>query len=382
LPAALPRHPRLELIALAATAAVAAAGLITALMFSPAEELPGDLAYQAFTVVGALLYLRRPRNPIGPLLVLAGVGSALAAGTGAVLQQVRDGSLDLSSPLIHAIGAVQSLAWLPSIVVPLTFITLLFPDGTVLSPRWAVVGRVAAVAVAVPAVGLPLSVALIPTKQVLAPTPDFATTWPRLIYGVTLVSLFVALGCGILGVASLFVRYRRGGERTREQIKLILFAAVIAVAATVLDGALGLSASVFAPLGISLIAVAVAVAVTRYRLYDSRTLSYTVVTAILVGLYLSCVALTTHALPFSSAIGVAASTLIAAAAFHPVRRRVQTVVDRRFHRARYDAERVLDTFAHSMRRTVEAAAINAELADTVQRTVQPSTMSLWVARSP
>jgi hypothetical protein len=380
-------QPRLSAVGLAGLAvaiAVAAVGIATVVAWSPTSEIVGDIAYQAFTVVGVLLYLRRPHNAIGPLFVLAGVGSALAAGTGAVLRQVRDGAFDLSSPLIHLIGSIQTVAWLPSFAVPLVYVALLFPDGNYLSRRWARVGRVAAVAIALAAVTLVTLTTIMPTEQVLAPSPTVDGGLQEILSNVSLVGVLTMLGCGLLALASLLLRYRRSGEHPREQIKLVVFAVFLAVAATLLDGHFGLPANIIMPLGVPLIPVAVAVAVTRYRLYDidrlvSRTVSYAVVTTLLVGLYAGLVALTTRALPFSSGLGVAASTLAAAAAFHPLRRHVQVVVDRRFNRGRYDAARVVAAFARNVRRTVEASTIEAELAATVQQTVQPSMMSVWVA---
>jgi hypothetical protein len=131
--------------------------------------------------------------------------------------------------------------------------------------------------------------------------------------------------------------------------------------------------------------VAVFVAVVRYRLYDidrviSRTLSYALVTGVLVGCYVGVVALATRLLPFSSSVGVAASTLAVAALFQPVRRRVQAGVDRRFNRARYDAARVVDSFADRLRDEVEPDLVRADLLSVTARAVAPTTVSLWVAR--
>jgi hypothetical protein len=131
--------------------------------------------------------------------------------------------------------------------------------------------------------------------------------------------------------------------------------------------------------------VAVAVAVLRYRLYDvdrviSRTLSYAAVTGLLVATYVGCVALSTRALPFSSSIGVAASTLAVAALFTPMRRRVQMAVDHRFNRARYDAARTVDAFALRLRDEVDPDLVRADLLAVTTSAIQPATVSLWVAR--
>jgi hypothetical protein len=125
------------------------------------------------------------------------------------------------------------------------------------------------------------------------------------------------------------------------------------------------------------------VAILRYRLYDidrliSRTLSYALLTGLLVGTFVGVVALTTDALALSGRVGVAASTLIAAALFNPLRVRVQRLVDRRFNRARYDAQATVAAFTARLREAVELDAVRVELLDAVQRAVEPSHASVWI----
>ena len=132
-----------------------------------------------------------------------------------------------------------------------------------------------------------------------------------------------------------------------------------------------------------LLPVAVGVAILRHRLYDidrlvSRTVTYGVLTGLLVGVYAGLVTLTTRALPFSSSLAVATSTLAAAALFHPLRRRVQHLVDRRFNRARYDAERTLEILRSRLRLAVDPDVIAQELLGAVTRTMEPATVSLWI----
>ena len=111
----------------------------------------------------------------------------------------------------------------------------------------------------------------------------------------------------------------------------------------------------------------------------SRTVSYVIVTGVLVGCYVGVVALATRLLPFSSAVGVAASTLFVAAAFNPLRRRVQAGVDRRFNRARYDAARTVDVFAARLRDEVDPELVRRDLLDVAAETVAPASLSLWTA---
>ena len=132
--------------------------------------------------------------------------------------------------------------------------------------------------------------------------------------------------------------------------------------------------------------IAIGVGILRYRLYEidrlfSRTLSYVILTALLAGTFVGVVALTTDLLPFSSGVGVAASTLAATALFNPLRRRVQRIVDRRFNRSRYDAERIVEAFAARLRDAVELESVQAELLDVVQRALEPAHASLWIRPS-
>ena len=125
-----------------------------------------------------------------------------------------------------------------------------------------------------------------------------------------------------------------------------------------------------------------AVAILRYRLYDidriiSRTLSYAIVTGLLVGVYAGLVLLATQVLAIKSAVAVAVATLAAAALFNPVRRRVQRIVDRRFNRARYDADLTVAAFAARLKDAVDLDAVQTDLASVVQRALEPAHVSLW-----
>jgi hypothetical protein len=130
---------------------------------------------------------------------------------------------------------------------------------------------------------------------------------------------------------------------------------------------------------------AVAVAVLRYRLYDidrvlSRTLAYAIVTGLLAGIYAGLVLLATQVLRFSSPVAVAAATLAAAALFNPIRRRVQHAVDRRFNRARYDADRTVAAFAARLKDAVDLDAVRGDLATVVQTALEPAHVSVWISR--
>jgi hypothetical protein len=129
--------------------------------------------------------------------------------------------------------------------------------------------------------------------------------------------------------------------------------------------------------------LAIGVAVLKYRLYAidkiiSRTVSYALVTALVVGVYPGCVALLTRVLPFRGSVGVAAAVLAAAALFNPLRRRVQAAVDRRFDRARYHAERVVTQFSGQLREQVDLDVLESDLLGVIHQVLAPEHLTLWL----
>jgi hypothetical protein len=198
----------------------------------------------------------------------------------------------------------------------------------------------------------------------------------------------------VLAAASLLVRFRRGGPVERQQLKWFVLAAVFASAGVMTD-VLGVPVggpvwSVVDAVTFALLPIAVAIAVLRYRLYDidrivSRSVSYGLLTAVLVGIYLLVVALLRpllEPLTGNSTLAVAGSTLVVAAVFNPARRRLQAVVDRRFDRARYDAARAVDAFAARLRGQVDLDQVSAGLRDTVSATVAPTRVAVWLRDVP
>jgi hypothetical protein len=187
----------------------------------------------------------------------------------------------------------------------------------------------------------------------------------------------------------------RGRRLLAAQLKWLVWGAAVFMLSgtvTVLAGALdpNPSAVVQVAEGVALVALnafplSVGVAILRYRLYEidrviSRTLAYAIVTGLLVGCYVGVVALGTHALPVRGSVAVAVSTLAVAALFNPVRRRVQRIVDRRFNRARYDADQTVSAFAAGLQDAVDPAAVQADLLSAVQRSLEPAHASLWLSR--
>jgi hypothetical protein len=197
--------------------------------------------------------------------------------------------------------------------------------------------------------------------------------------------------CLLVGAASVVIRYIRSSGEERLQLKW--FAYTVALNVVLLGTLVPLagasntwqpvySLAVVVGVGLAL-PLAIGVAVLKYRLYAidkiiSRTVSYALVTGLVVGVYLGCVALLTHLLPFRDSVGVAAAVLVAAALFNPLRRRVQVLVDRRFDRTRYDAEQVVAQFSVQLREQVDLEVLGADLLGVVHQVLAPAHLALWL----
>jgi hypothetical protein len=198
--------------------------------------------------------------------------------------------------------------------------------------------------------------------------------------------LLVLLALSFAGRQLLSWR-RSAGERRQQLTWLVSGGAcsVLAVAVSAAVGSAGgIGQAVSNILGFGLVAIplAIGVGILKYRLYDidriiSRTLAYAIVTGLLAGVYASLVLLAAQVLPRSSSVGVAGATLVAAALFNPLRRRVQRVVDRRFNRARYDADQTVTAFAATLKDTVDLDSVRDDLADTVHKALEPAHFSVW-----
>jgi hypothetical protein len=211
-----------------------------------------------------------------------------------------------------------------------------------------------------------------------------STTGPYGWFGVVEDVFFPVLAaCWLAALAAQAASYRRSSGERRQQQKWLLTGGVVAGIGfgLALSGLSDLAGTV---LGLALPA-SMGVAIFKYRLYDidriiSRTLAYAIVTGLLVGVYAGLVLLATQVLRFHSTVAVAAATLAAAALFNPVRRRVQRVVDRRFNRARYDADQMVTAFAARLKDAVDLDSVRDDLAGVVQQALEPAHLSVWVSR--
>jgi hypothetical protein len=272
---------------------------------------------------------------------------------------------------------------------------LLFPDGRVprRAWRWTLWVYLALSAVFLIAVGV-TDIGAFTDRQIrVDSTGELASLNGSSGGSAATVELLLFLAWASIGlswVARQLLRHRRSAGEERQQLKWLMSGGAICIIGfvefIVLSGArsslwqglsiLGLSAVAALPLGIG-------VGILKYRLYEidrliSRTLSYALLTAMLVGVFVGIVTLTTRVLPFSSPVAVAASTLAAAALFNPLRLRVQRLVDRRFNRARYDAQTTVAAFTAQLRDAVDLDTVRDELVHAVDRSVQPSYASLWI----
>jgi len=201
----------------------------------------------------------------------------------------------------------------------------------------------------------------------------------------------LSLAVVLLTAVSVVLRYRRSAGEERLQLKWFAYAVAVSIGLTLLllpastaggAGQVAYDVSIVAGFGVA-VPVAIGVAVLKYRLYAidriiSRTVSYVLVTGLVVGVYLGCVALLSKVQPIRGSVGVAVSVLAAAALFNPLRRRVQAVVDRKFDRARYDAELVVTQFSERLREEVDLDVLGADLLGVVEQVLAPAHLSLWL----
>jgi peptidoglycan/LPS O-acetylase OafA/YrhL len=346
------------------------------------------VALVSAATVGAVLASRRPRHPVGWLLLILGLAlnaSGVASAYTAYGLVARPGAL-LAAGVVARYSPALILTALPA----LSFILLLTPTGSLPSPRWrwwawATVAAPVALLVAVAVVRGSLD----PRYQVENQL-DFRGVGGALLVvnqltlGVTLLALMVAAG-------SLVVRFRRARGVERQQLRWVAWAAALvaltAVAALV-SAALGLPDMLAWATGacVALLPLAAGAAILRYRLYDldrivSRTLAYSLLTVLLGGAYAGVVLGLGQLLGRDSSLVVAVATLAVAALFQPTRRRIQATVDRRFNRRRYDAAKTIAAFSARLRQQVDLDTLTAELLGVVEQTMQPASVWLWLRPS-
>src|SRR5215204_1634241 len=345
-----------------------------------------------YPTVGALVASRRPENPVGWLLCLYGV----AISIGYVCAEYAIYAL-LAQP--NSLPASEAPVWIVSWILPIiiglqAFLYLLFPTGRLPSRRWRWVAWLTGTLVLVGVISGAFSTGAL--MGILGPIRN-----PLGIEGFTgvYIALVVFISTVALGVVvlSVFMRLRHATGVERQQIKWFAYAA----AASVIAGGLAYLLPIvvdtplwFERMGFALniafipsIPIAIGIAILRYRLYDidrliNRTLVYGSLTVVLILLYVGSVvalqgilrALTGQ----ESQLAVVASTLVIAALFNPLRRRVQGLVDRRFYRRKYDAAKTLAAFSTRLRDETDLDTLVNDLVEVARGTVQPAHVSLWL----
>jgi hypothetical protein len=346
--------------------------------------------------LGMLVARRQPRNPEGWLLLSLAVGIVLVVDSGlyAVLDyRVHHGQLPLGEIAVFLRGALAT----PLILV-FPLVILLFPDGR-LTRRWKwTLWPYLVLLVAVAAGSAANEAGTIAGQHIQvnltgvysgpgSPTGALGTFLAGAGAGLLLVPLF-----WLAFAARQVVSWRHATGDHRQQLKWLTTGAVLAVIGLALiavgppkDQVLGRVTRDLAFLGLAGLPVSMGIGILKYRLYEidriiSRTLAYAIVTGLLVGVYAGLVLLTTQVFRVHTPVAVAASTLAAAALFNPVRRRVQRAVDRRFNRARYDADQTVAAFAGRLKDAVDLDSVRGDLAGVVHQALEPAHVSVWISQ--
>ena len=353
--------------------------------------------FLAFPIVGALIASRRPHNPIGWICLASGFLFLLLGVTDyySVYGVAHPGSV----PFPVGIASLGNWLWVPAVGLFATYLFLLFPDGRLPSRRWRPLAWLSGTVIVLLSVGFGLAPGPVASLPPGTRNPFGLEELPWLSRAANLGFPLLAL-CILASVVSLVLRYRRSRGEEREQIKWIAFAASVVGLLFLIGIVISL---IYAPelpawselldvvtvLSYAGVPIAVGFAVLKYRLYDidviiNRTLVYGSLTASLALVYFGSVA-TTQAV-FRALTGqqeqpqlaIVVSTLAIAALFSPLRGRIQSFIDRRFYRRKYDARKTLEAFSAKLRDETDLQALNDELVSVVRETMQPAHVSLWI----
>jgi hypothetical protein len=340
----------------------------------------------AFPTVGAIIASRRTGNAVG--WIFCAVGLCAGAEVFTVQYGIYALVTDPDSLPAGVIATwIGTWIWLPSVILAITFLLLLFPHGRLLSPRWRPVAWLAA-GVTIASAGL---IALTPWDLL---EPGVPAQNPFGIEGLRNVGMAIAIPIIAIGISTMFLsvvclvlRFRRSRGEERQQLKWFVYAGVLSVGTFLLPTFD--AAALLQLVSMPLLPVAAGIAILRYRLYDidvliNRTLVYGSLSAVLAALYFGGVtatqtlirSLTGHHEPPQLAIVV--STLAIAALFAPLRRRVQGFIDRRFYRRKYDAVKTLASFSAQLRDERDLDRLSDDLVGAVHQTMQPAHVSLWL----
>ena len=341
-----------------------------------------------FGIVGALLVTRLPGNPIGWILwsTAITIAGSIFGNSYAQFSVVSHGG---SLPATVAIAFLSQATLIPLLGAVCIFVPMHFPDGRLPSDRWRKVARFSFVAVAFASVLSAVTPGPLSGGSEIPNPLGFAALEgsPEVIGLLVLAAL---LGPFVLSIASVIARYRSGDSIERQQLRWFGAAAIVMVLFVALGssnlGPLAEWGWLLMVTGLALLPIAIGIAILRYHLYEidriiSRTISWALTSGVIVAVFAGIVIGLQGVLARvtgGNTLSVAGSTLVAAALFQPLRRRVQRAVDRRFNRARYDAQRTVDGFAERLRNEVDLATLRSALVTTADDAVRPITSSVWL----
>jgi len=346
--------------------------------------------------VATLLAARRPGNPIGWLLFgILFAGYSPSNQYDILAYRTHPGTLPLGW-----VSVVFEELW-PLFLVFVAILLWVFPDGKLPAGRWrrpSVVLLVSGLLLGVVASTSGVIVVARGDVRIRA-TGDLANPPGGGFEVLDIAVIALSLVAWLAWILIQIPTYRRADGERRQQLKWLYSGATVTLVAFVFGVFVIPVAAGHAPgypnnpvisalvvLAFGAMPASLGVAVLKYRLYEldriiSRVVSYALITTLLVGFYTGLVLLTTHVLPYKSAVAVAACTLITAALFNPLRKRVQRLVDRRFNRSRYNAEAVVAAFTARMRQTVDFDAVRDDLVGVVHEAFQPTQVSMWLVEA-
>lgn len=392
---------RRDLVMLAGVLALAAVLTVASLIADPSSFITLVVLGTPYLAVGTLLALRRPRHPVGWIFLAIAMVWVISTAADALGGSDVQGGASLPGGIPTVLIWIETWIFSPVLFALYYGLTVVFPSGNLPGGR---IGRAIQISLLVPLLGVVTSGfgphlggiyapdtiesgAVIDNPVGFLPVDD---TLGHLISVLTIVLL-------VAGVVGMVVRFRRAQGLERQQLRwfvaamtftgvLVVMAIIVIIAAPSGSGG---SVWFFVTPAYVLIPLALGVAIMRYRLYDldrivSRTISWAVVTGVLAIVFVAVILVSQTfltSMTSSNSGAVAASTLIVAALFQPLRRGVQARVDRQFNRARYDAERIVTVLADRLRDEADLDELGAEIRATVTNTVQPVSVSLWLRAS-
>jgi hypothetical protein len=356
-------------------------------------ELLIFVPFLAFPIVGALIASRHPKNPVGWICLVVGlIWTLIFLGD----------SIPGSGPYPVTIDALTQSLWIPPVGLLGIYLILLFPDGKLPSRKWRPLAWLSGVVMVLASLGITLSPGSLEGHPGVR-NPLGLEGIPPWVFTAGIGILLLLPLCMLASALSLVLRYRRSGGEKREQIKWIALAASVVgllylitmVSSLTYSGPWGAAGTPLwlgllqdaALASFSAVPIAVGFAVLRYRLYEidlliNRTLVYGSLTITLVALYFGGIVVLQGLIVAlsgqQSTLAVVASTLLIAALFTPLRRRIQGFIDRRFYRRKYDARKTLEAFSTKLKNVTDLESLNNDLVGVVRETMQPAHVSLWL----